>query len=327
MISFFRSNLFINSILLLPYIVLLRLSGLIFQKDLLVSEHSSYLYKSIASWFGSSAMSCLFASVVVFIQCLMINRVCIKHKIGRDQTLVPGLIYATLTALLPDFIQLSEPLLATTFFIASINYILNTYNNIKAGSEVFLSSFFIGLAAIIYFPFFYFIFFCLIAFLLMKSYNFKDLVQQIVGLLLPTLFLASYLYFINGNITPIIDYFSTHIGVNLVLLVSDMKGLLVSSLSILAILIILFNYSNYTKAKATSSQKKTDVFYWIIAFSGLTLMVTVFPQYSHIYILCIPLSLFISASILSLKNKIVAEIIYITLVAVALIIQFDVIQI
>jgi hypothetical protein len=303
------------------------LSGLIFQKDLLVSEHSSYLYKSISSFFDGTATSCLFASFLVFIQCLLINRICIKHKIGRDQTLVPGLIYATFTALLPDFIQLSEPLLATTFFIASLNYILNTYNNIKASSQVFLSSFFIGLAAIIYFPFFYFIFFSLISFLLMKSYTLKDLVQQLVGLFLPTVFLGSYLYFLNGEISQVAKYFSEHIGLNFVLLVSDLKGLVVSSLTILVVLFVLFNYGKYSRAKATSSQKKTDVFFWIIAFSGLTLMVTVFPEYSHLYILFIPLSLFISSSILLLKNKIVAEIIHLTLVAMALIIQFEVIQI
>lgn len=327
MISFFRSNLFINSILLLPYIVLLRLSGLVYKKDIIVNDQTSYFYKSISSLFESSITSCLFASFLVFFQCILINRMCIKHKLGRDQTLVPGLMYATITALLPDFIQLSEPLLATTFFIASINYILNTYNNIKASSEVFLFSFFIGLAAIIYFPFFYFIFFGLISLLLMKSYTIKDLVQQLVGLFLPTIFLASYLYYMNGDISQVTKYFSDHIGLNLVLLVSDLKGLVVSSFTIITILFVLFNYSVYSRAKATSSQKKIDVFFWIIAFSGLTLMVTVFPQYSHLYILFIPLSIFISFSILSVKNKIVAEIFHLTMVVFALIIQFEVIQI
>jgi len=57
------------------------------------------------------------ANLLIFVHVLLINYICIKHKLSREITLFSGLFYVLFVSLLPDNMVLSNALIANTFII------------------------------------------------------------------------------------------------------------------------------------------------------------------------------------------------------------------
>jgi hypothetical protein len=109
-------------------------------------------------------------------------------------------------------------------------------------------------------------------------------------------------------------------------LIQDLKGLITAAIIGIFVLIALVSYGRYSQQKPTSTQIKIDVLYWISLFSLLSIIVVKTPGYEHILLLVFPISIFLSMNFLSMKNKIVAEIIHLFMIIFAIIIQFGLIE-
>jgi len=134
LLSIFRNNLFINSLLLLPYVILVRVHTLVHpvayevqQGDTFVVE---FLFSSISSPIGQS----ISAILLVYLQAVFLNRLVIKHRLAPDYSLWPGLIYILLT-LMPSFPGLSPHLLANTFILISLDQLFRTYKSPKVADN------------------------------------------------------------------------------------------------------------------------------------------------------------------------------------------------
>jgi hypothetical protein len=146
-LEFFRKNLFINSLLLLPFCLLIRIKGVI--KPIpynFVSERESSIFNNLMELVSSNWVQGLLASLIVYMQALIINRLCIKHRIAKEMTLIPGLVYITISAVIPDLLSLSPMLIGSTFIIIAVHLLFNTYNSVAAASDIFSAGFLIGLA-------------------------------------------------------------------------------------------------------------------------------------------------------------------------------------
>ncbi len=327
MLEFFRKNLFINSLLLLPFCLLIRIKGVI--KPIpynFVSERESSIFNNLMELVSSNWVQGLLASLIVYMQALIINRLCIKHRVAKEMTLIPGLVYITISAVIPDLLSLSPMLIGSTFIIIAVHLLFNTYNSVAAASDIFSAGFLIGLAGVFYFPYYYFFIVSFIALIILKSFTFKERIQHSVAWVIPTLLLWVWEFFNNEPLRVIPDFFWENFGVNQVLFIQDIKSLIISVLIGILVLIFLVNFSNYTKQKVTSTQKKISILYWVMAYSGLVLLMIEHLQYSHIFSFLFPAAIFTTLSLLNFKNKIVAEIIFLVLLIVVVIVQFDLIQ-
>lgn len=276
---------------------------------------------------SSSWVQGLLASLLVYVQALIINRLCIKHRIAKEMTLIPGLIYITISAILPDFLSLSPMLIGITFIIIAVHLLFNTYNSAIASSDIFSAGFLIGLASIFYFPYYYFFVISFIALIILKSFTFKERIQHALAWMIPTFLLWVWEYFNNYDQRVIPDFFSANFGINQVLFIQDIKSLIISVLIGILVLIFIFNFTNYTKQKVTSTQKKISILYWVLVYSGIVLLMIEHLEYSHLFTFLFPSAIFTTLSLLNFKNKIISEIIFLILLIVVVIVQFDLIQI
>jgi hypothetical protein len=288
-------------------------------------DHSSlltFLYKSISSpiWQG------FLSSLIVFIQALLINRLVIKHSITRENTLIPGLLYILLSAFMPEFLTLSPILIGMSFIIIACYIIMKTYNQKEAAKDMFTSGFMIGLAGIVYFPLFSFVIVSFLAFLILKSFTLKDRIQHFIGFFTPICLLLAWEIFTKYENPIIPHYFTANFKPSFTLLIQDMKGIFVSGVIIVFVVVFLFNYSKYMSQKATGTQRKIDILYWVSIFSLFSILFTNKASYSHILILAFPLAIFLTMSLLSFKNKILAEIVHLFMIIFAIMIQFKVVE-
>lgn len=287
----------------------------------------SSLFINFSSLFEQAWLQGLIASLFVYIQALIINRMSIKHRLSKELTLIPGLVYITLSAFLPDLLSLSPQLIGATFVLLAVSLIFQTYNSTSASSQIFLSGFGIGVAGLFYFPYYYFFIFSFIGLIIMKNFTFKERIQHVLAWVLPTLLLWSWEYFREAPSFVIPDYFSSNLGLNNELFIQDIKSLIISVLVGLMVLIFVFNYSNYNKQKPTATQKKVSILYWTMAYTGFVLSLVEKLEYPHLFLFLFPSAVFIALSFLNFKNKIVAEIAFLVLMIISVIVQFDLIQI
>lgn len=328
MLEFFRRNLFINSILLLPFCLLLRIKGIVkpvpyvLDKDL-----ASTVFINFYEWIGAPWLQGLVASLFIYIQALIINRLAIKHRLSKELTPIPGLIFITISAVLPDLLTLSPQLIGASFIIIAVSLIFETYNSNDASGQIFSSGFLIGLAGLFYFPYYYFFIFSFIGLIIMKSFTLKERIQHVIAWVLPTFLLLSFEYFVESSKMVIPDYFGPNLGLNNALFIQDVKSLFISILIGLLILVFVFNYSNYNKQKPTATQKKISILYWVLAYTGFVLSLVEKLEYPHIALFLFPSAIFIALSFLNFKNKIIAEIAFLIMLIFSVIVQFDLIQI
>jgi hypothetical protein len=326
-LEFFKQNGFISSLVLLPYALLIRINNLFSAKSIIPSEDYSRLTNFILSSISNPILQGLLASLLVFIQAILINRLVIKHRITKETTHIPGLIFILLSAFLKEFLYLTPELLSLTFIIIATHITMATYNEKEAAGPVFTVGFLIGLSAIFYFPFYFYLFIGIISLIILKSLSLKDILQFVIGLGIPTFFHSVWEFFIESNSNIIPTYFFNNFNLAFVLLIQDLKALIVAIVIGIFMLFTLLSYGRYGQQKPTSTQIKIDILYWIAIFSLLSIMVTKNPGYAHILILIFPLSIFICMNFLAMKNKIVAEIIHLFMIIFAIIIQFGLIEI
>lgn len=92
MIELFRKNLAINSLLLLPYAILLRIHSLLYPVST-VDIGSNGIQESILTFFSGPLSQNIAATLLVFLQAVFINRLAIVNRLSSEITLLPGLVY------------------------------------------------------------------------------------------------------------------------------------------------------------------------------------------------------------------------------------------
>ncbi len=326
MISIFRKNLFINSLILLPFVCLLRLKSFYIAQPYIPGDGESYLTKSIFGLFDSVPLQAVLAIIVIYINALMLNRIVIKNNISKENNQVSGLMYVLFASFMLDLLPLSPVLLATPFIILSIQCIFNSYNNLKAADEIFLSGFFMSIAFLFYFPIVYFFIFTMIGFIIMRSFTFKDRIQHVVGWFVPPSLAYVWQYFIMYQSKDVPFYFYSKFGF-IFLSGFTLPSLLLLIILGLIVLICLFSFGTYMTKKVIASQKRISILYFLMLFSGLTVFIYAGLRMDHIHIIAIPFSIFITLNLLEMKNQLWPEIIHLLFVLLLVILHLDLIKI
>ncbi len=326
MISIFRKNLFINSLILLPYVCLLRLKSFFLDTPYLPGEGESYLTKSVFGLFNSVPLQGALAITVIYINALMINRIVIKNNISKTNNLVSGLMYVLFASFLLDLLPLSPVLLASPFIILSMQCIFNSYNNLKAADEIFLSGFYMSLAFLFYFPIIYFFLFTMIGFIIMRSFTFKERIQHITGWVVPIVLAYAWEYFKVYPTKDIPYYFYSKFGF-IFFSGFPLSVWLLIFLLLVILLISLFSFGTYMSKKVIASQKRISILYFLMLFGGLTILLYGGLNMNHIHIVAIPFSIFITLNLLEMKNQLWPEIIHLLFVLLLVILHLDLIKI
>lgn len=327
MLEIFRKNIFINSLLLLPYIFLIRIGTLLMPQSYGTDEISgTYIHDYIFNNLENPLMMNIIAGILIFIQALIINHIFLNQKISRESTLFPGVFYVLFVSLIADTSGLTPILIANTFMLLALNNTLNTYKNIRAIPQIFNAGFMIAMASVFYIPYFIFILFGILSLLQLRSFKIREKLQFLIGAFTPyfLIFTLRYWYdlpfigieFLNDMFfrwpeismdQPLIEY----IAITLIL--------------ILALSCFVF-YGNIVAKKAIQSKKKIEILYWYMIFSLIAYLVFNTKLEEHILSLAIPISLLLGILSSESKNKIFFELLHFMLIVIIFISQFHLIS-
>jgi hypothetical protein len=327
-ISLFRRNIFINSILLLPYLFLIRIKTLVEPINTVADELDGTLPKALLnSLQGDGFSQALVSILILFIDALLINRLVIKSHIGRENNLVSGMVFALLASILTQNLGLSAELMATPFILLSLQAIFNCYNNIKSADDIFLAGFYMSLASLFYAPILLLLIFTFIALMIMRSFTGLERTQHLAGWLTPYFLVISVEYYLDLPSTLRFTSFVQGFGFLGVLT----KGINISALLVLVGLLIillwaLINFGNFLGKKVIAAQKRISILYWFLLFVGIIAFSQAHVDYPLILMFNIPVSIFTTFSLMDMKNRIWPELIHLSLILLLVIIHLDLIK-
>lgn len=321
MISIFKKNDVLNIILLLPYAVLLRLHSIIYPKTYTITEADSYLSAWLLSLIEQPLIQGTIAIVLVFGQAIAINVLINNHRLYRAPSALAGMIYILLVSCIPQLQYLSPALIGATFIIISIYHVFSTYKLNAATLHIFNAALTSCLAAFIYPPYFIFIIGIFIGFATMRNFKFLERLQFLIGYITVVWILSAFFFFIGKLDNHLYNFIGFPGAIFDFSLLLSQENLILSGYIFLTLL-VLVSYYNYVKKKGIDVRKKIAFFYWMMVCSLLPIFFFYGIGFHHFIFLAIPLSFFLSMSLLLIKNTFLVEVFHLCVIAGLMYYQF-----
>lgn len=299
MLSLFRKNGFINSLLLLAYTFLLQIipaalgQGRIPPSDIVRSP-----------FLGS-----LLHILMLFIQAIFINRMVIENRLHRDIMLYPGVFFILYSSILPEFWSFSHLHLANFMVIWALHELFQIYKTSSPAVEIFNASFLIGIASIFCPPAILYLFLIFIGVNNLKKMELVHPIQILIGGALPW-FLWFTWQFWRGHGLEVFPSFGNHMGLNVLEIGSTTADMLKGGFFLFLLIFSILLYNEFRKKKHIQAQKKMDILYFALFHSVL---VGLFHQPFgwNVLLLGAPmLGVFAGLAISHLKNQTLAETIH-----------------
>jgi len=252
----------------------------------------------------------------VVLQAFFLTNVINKQGVLRDSSHLPALLYVVLMSCFPEQLSFNPLLFANFFIIVFLNSIFNFYRSDTAVFEVFNAGVFIGLASLFYWPCLFLFPLTMASLFVLRPFNMREWVVSFLGVLLPFIFYGSVLFWLDmlsiNSIKSILQpLYSVQFS-------TAYNGTYIILTAILAIIIIasLWRFSrdlnNFSKLRA---RKFLAIIVWFFLFAALSYLVASKNTMIGLSFLAIPLSVIISNYFLSLKNQLLAELVFLLLLA------------
>ncbi len=316
MFEIFRRNFFVNTLLLIPYAVILRLHSFIWP------DRYSYDYTGnniFLEWFYSHItnplLQAIFCTLLVVGQAIYLNRIYTKNRIPNDYSLFPGALYILLVSSSEYLIRLSPELLGVTFIIAMISQMFKTYKNQMGSIHIFNTGFFGCMAFLLNPGLLWALVYGFIGLMILRSFKGVEKIQYLVGFLTPIFLTFSIIYYLKKDVGVLVSDFLNEFGlIDFSTTLSLEKYFFLGAITLLFV-IVFFSYNKYTIRKSIQAQKKIDLFYWLSLISLLTTIFTDGFSYSGILLLCVTIAILFSMNLTWIKNKIYTEMIHLLLIS------------
>ena len=307
---------------MLVYVVIIRLHTIINPIPYELGEEDGFLVEVFFNSFSSPLTQAILAIVLIYIQALLINRIGIKHKLNKDFGLLPGVFYALFLSLYPQESALSPSLLANTFIIIALQYIITTYNKREVSANVFSSGMYASIASIFYFPYLYFFVITTIGFLIMRSFSFKERVQHLIGWLIPYILIWVYQFWYGHEKSIIPYYFHEKYGLLNFELGFNLKEMIVIGIIGFLIITFLVQYGRFSSKRDITTQKKIDIFYWVLFYGGLSILFYAHTDITHFAVIALPFGYLLAMSIVNINNLILRELFHILFVVLVIYVHY-----
>ncbi|HZV43914.1 MAG TPA: hypothetical protein VFF90_05530 [Saprospiraceae bacterium] len=322
MLEFFKKNHLFNSLLLLPYALILRMVVLVFPSARIPGEIYGNWFKeiigSIQHW---GVGSYLLSTFLVFIQAAIVNRLYIKQSMIGEINLFPGLCYILLTALHPSFIGLSSILVANTALMIGLGYLFDILKKDRQEETRFMVGLWFAVASLIFTPYLVLVIFGLISMSILKTLKIKDIFQYLTGFICP--FVISWLVRIinNGDPKPSFLHAFDDFGIPQIASFKNVADIITISIMGLLLTVSLLGYTQIIARKNIHAQKKIDSMYALVFFCAVMALFPLTLSVHFLMILLIPFSLFLAIILRLIRYPAIAESIHFILFVTAVISQ------
>ena len=310
MLEIFRRNRFFNSLLLLPYTILVRV-WLVFD-----GQAPPFTKKGVLSeWvFGSldvqSGFALFLSIVLVYFQALLLNRLVIRNRITGELTLFPGLFYILLVSFFPEYNGLSAPLVANTFVIVALTFLMSTHKTSGNAARIFSAGFWFGLAFLFYFGHIVLFLSGIVGLSLLRTVKSREWIQFVSGFSTPLWIVGLLDYLIHSDIQMTLGHFTGQLAFLDIDIPFGLPLYLQLIFFGLLIGIVTINYARFSLRQNIHVQKKINMLYTILYVLFGVVFVQANVYYEEWTTISLPLACFLAIIFVRSSQLLILEIIH-----------------
>jgi len=323
-LELFRRNHFLNSLLLLPYSVLLGMD-FFFHGAQIEYPVNSPLYDYFFSWLdASSTWNGVLAIFLLFIQAVMINRIVIRHRITRQTSLLAGVIYILVMNLLPGVRGVHDVMIANLFAILMISNAYPMMRLYRTEKLIFNMGFWAAMSFVFFPGYVILIPFAFVALYVLRTINIIEISQYLIGLF-NVIFLVltlSYILPIPGGYDSL-DVIPYWRNLKYLFTFSSWPFAVYLSIIYLMTIIAVLRYYTILAKQDFKAQKVIKLTFILWSFMVLSILFVQIVSPHHLLIVGIPLSIIVGIMLTHWKQKLAAELIHLLVVVGILYLQYQ----
>ncbi len=321
MLNLLRTNQIVVHIILLFYTILLRAYSFIFPEP-----YHPIAQGIFAKWFqnfiGEQGYTHIWLAILlVFVQALILNLLCLRFRMSEENNLFPGLFYILLTSSAPDFMILSPVLIANTFVLLALWNLFSVYRKTDVAASIFNVGLWFAVASLFHFSY---IIFCLVGIIglsTLRALKVAEILTLLMGFFVPFVCVAFWCFYTNRTQ----DFWELEFVRNIKFLdfASPNTWLNYSERLYFGILIALSiaSVNIYAARKTMQAQKYQTVLYFFLVFSAITLLFQANLGIEQLLLTTIPLAIFVSYNFQNMSSA-VAEATHLLWVLLVLFVQY-----
>lgn len=319
MLALFRSHYAFNHLFLLVYITGIRFKGF-FVPENIENTNGTWFYYSISSLFSSPIWGNSIGILILWLQSVLINNLVNYHKLSRENTLFPGLMYVLFVSILPDTLYLNPVTITYLFVISGISNIVQAGKQIDIRHHVFNAGMFFTLSAFISAENLYFAIFGILGFYNLKTLKWRENLQYMIGILTAFIFVFSLQYLFGQPLEFPVVFSWLHL--------TSLTGGLTNTVlcGVICYVLILFfvfiQYPRITEKKNIQTRKKIELFYFFMFFLLLSFLSLKMDEPSDLIYLALPLGALTGIWMADQKSMLINELIHLLALGSLLVSQY-----
>ncbi|MDQ3143181.1 MAG: hypothetical protein M3Q56_13140 [Bacteroidota bacterium] len=323
LLQLFRKNIFLNSLLLIPYAFFLHL-GVWLRKVPIESQEANWIFnQSFGRLSISYEWNLVLSVILITMEALLINRIVIQYRLNPNGQLFGGIFFILFCGFHSDTLLLSAPLVGNLFFLFALLQLFSIYQKKHSPIALFNVGFFIGLASLFYVPFYIFLFLGIIGLMVLKGFQFREMFQIIIGFGVLYFLSFSIFYFLNLHELFLNIQIGGFFKPYLFSMVLGSKGWIAFSILLILMLVCLVQFGLFQSRQTILLQKYYDLLFWTSFISMFSIFFLQVKEISHLILWITPLAFLVGLVMSKIKNQLIAETIHLIFVVTALFLQFQ----
>ncbi len=326
MLRIFQSSNPLTLLLLILYAVLANLKWLIYPDAAEIHNYSYISNIIFNNWLHLNQLPEIVVLTIhlaiIVVTGILICFLMQQFKIITKPSLIPAAVFITICSIFPAILFSSPEILCGIMLVWILFKIFSIYNKTKADMAYFDVGLITGLISLLYFPAIVFCFFGIIALFRMRSTSFRDFFIYLVGVLLGYFLIGTVVFWF--DLLP--DFVAAQFALPTGILVSEVSFSVITivKLSIVGIIFItaLLFFSNRFSVNLIQVRKYLGTFIWLFVFALASCFLNNPLQQYALFPLLLSISLFISYYFYHSKNRLAAELMFLTLLGTTLIFQY-----
>lgn len=262
-------------------------------------------------------LSFILLAVMVF---LMVNLNTTLFFIN-ERTFLPALFYILLSGLFPQYQLLNPAIISALFLMMAIKRIMESYRVQGTAYSFFDAGILISVGSLFYVHLIWFGLISIIGILLMRPFNFREILLSFIGLLTPYIFTVAIFYVLGHNPFDFLDlvvYNMFEKEGEFAFNPFTIAGVIFTGLLMLLAIGQLFMVIS---TKKIQSRKIFSVLLWIFIIAVLAYSLIPAVSIEMIWIAAIPVSYYLSHYMIFAKRKVLTEILFDILLLLVIVIQ------
>jgi hypothetical protein len=262
------------------------------------------------------------ASVIVFIQAMLVNYLANHHNLLGRSTFLPAFMYITVSGLFIPFLMLSPPLICNFLVIWMLFKILDIYKGEAAKSICYDLGMIVAVGAMIYLPFVYMFLAIWVSLAIFRPFDWREWIAGLIGFITIFFFLAVF-YYLNDKLgdffeiwRPLGTKFPVHFSINYY------NYLVLIPVIIILVLSVFKLQQNFYKSYV-HIRKSIQLLFFVFVIASFSFYIRTDFHLDHFLLCAVPVAIFVAYYFLYATARWFYESLYILLLASIIYFQFN----